>query len=232
MFALCRKSAQQLAAGIILMMSAACTLLGPPLDPQLGREQQQQAELLIESRQYKPAAELISLAAQNLPHDGYLCARLGEIYEQLQQFDEARETYRRGLKQASDNLIDLRYQLARLEAYHYQRLGQAEKLAKDLPDKSWQRADLQALILIRQGKSRKALEILSELVKRVPDPSAASFILFDAALANEQLDNIPGTFGSLYESVNRVEHKGLSRQIENYWNYLNETYPLKERAGS
>lgn len=214
-----QKAAFRLIVLLLVTILGGCVVIGPQPDGELGRRQRQHAEQLIKGHDYQAAAKELALATANLPDDNETALRYGEVLEALDRQTEAAGVYRRALKNDGDRKNQLRYRLALLQALQLNQLPEAVALQRQLPPETLQAGDLQAVILLQQGRTRQALILLADLAKKVRSEDQAAHIAYHAALAYRSLKDDNNTYSSLYQAINRAENLGLIQQIQRFWNH-------------
>ncbi|PNU21520.1 hypothetical protein C2E25_01255 [Geothermobacter hydrogeniphilus] len=214
-----QKAAFRLIVLLLVTILGGCVVIGPQPDGELGRRQRQQAEQLIKGHDYQAAAKKLALATINLPNDNETFLRYGEVLEALGRQAEAAEVYHRALKNDGDRKNQLRYRLALLQTLQLDQLPEAVALQRQLPPETFQAGDLQAVILLQQGRPRQALILLADLAKKVRAEDQAAHIAYHAALAYRSLKDDNNTYSSLYQAINRAENLGLIQQIQRFWNH-------------
>ncbi|TYO98673.1 hypothetical protein EDC39_10535 [Geothermobacter ehrlichii] len=190
-------------------------------DPELGRRLFREAEQLYATRNYRQAADRLAQAAVYLPANADLILRRGEVEEYLGNFANAARIYRQGLQQTGERLNEIRYHLARLELRVLKHPQKARELFRQIPNWDWHYDDLRALFLLLEKKDpRGALQNLNWIPYRLKNAPESAFVHFHIALAYAELGQIDKATERLLLAIDRNSHKGLSRQIERFWNRI------------
>lgn len=212
------------ALGIILL-GTGCSSVSPRNDPRPIEQVLEQAENLVAQKNYAAAAELYRAVLFKEPVVGRHYLRHGEILERIDRDREARQVYRLGLKKiAADDPqhSELVHRLALINANHLYRVAEAEQLLVSLPNNSIERYDLAAFLYYQTGQYEPALELLNTALQRVREADQKALLMYHASLIYHGLEDEKNTFGSLYHAINLSEHLGLIRDIENFWELINQ----------
>jgi tetratricopeptide (TPR) repeat protein len=214
---------------LLLFALGGCAHRNPQADPISAAEHQGRAEALIRGRNYPGAAEELTLALRQNPRSAELRLRRGELLEALGDYREARDNYQEGLKflEAESPLYpEMTYRLAFLLLDKLDKPKRARVLASSLGKAAAERADLQAVMALREGAPREALALLTPALLDAPSRPMIPRILFHAAQAYNLLGEEDLTRSTLFQAINHSENLSLTRDIEIFWNRLNsETEP-------
>lgn len=207
-----------------LLFTGGCAQLFQPEDPRPPDVLIAQAEEVVASKDYFGAGVLYGKALVKQP--GNLRARLrhGELLEATGHDQEARDTYRRGLKLAASEAPErpeLVQRLALLSAAHLADVDTAEELLEQLPVGSVQRLDVAAFLYYQASQYETSLTVLNQALAKVRDPDQKALLLYHAALVYDRLKDDTNCVTSLYHAINNATHLGLIHDIEILWNKVN-----------
>ena len=153
------------------------------LDPKLESAYLLLADLYVNSNRQDQAIEKLSgfvAKNQSVP----ALTQLAKIYEQVENFPAARDTYRKLLAVSADNIPALN-NLAVLYSEHLGQLDTAYDLAKrarELSPDDAHVADTFGWILFKRGDYGKALPLLQESAAKTPEAPEYQFHLGHGAL--------------------------------------------------
>lgn len=214
---------------LLLFALGGCAHRNPQSDPISAAEHQGRAEALIRGRDFPAAAEELTFALRQIPRSAELRLRRGELLEALGDYREARDNYQEGLKLLeTDSPLypEMTYRLAFLLLDKLGKPKRARVLASSLGKAAAERADLQAVMALRDGAPREALALLTPALLDAPSRPMIPRILFHAAQAYDLLGEEDLTRSTLFQAINHSENLALTRDIEVFWNRLNsETAP-------
>ncbi|NIQ98238.1 MAG: hypothetical protein GWN87_31930, partial [Desulfuromonadales bacterium] len=97
---------------IFLLLLTGCAASLPPADPQLSDKLQQEALQATALKQFSTALDKYSEAIRYNPLNSQIYRQQAEIFEAIQNFEEAAKIYRLALKRLPQNHTDL-------ESIHY-----------------------------------------------------------------------------------------------------------------
>ena len=188
------------------------------------------AEDLVKHKSYASAAVQYAIAIEKDPTVGKNYLRRSEILERIDRDKDARKVYKLALEKVPEDDPDhseLVLRLALINANHLYRLDEAEELLFSLPNSSIERHDLAAFLYYQAAQYEAALELLNKALQQVREADQKALLMYHASLIYHGLEDEKNTFGSLYHAINLSEHLGLIRDIENFWELINEK-PLGE----
>ncbi|MDT8441750.1 MAG: tetratricopeptide repeat protein [Desulfuromonadales bacterium] len=219
-----------IALSAVLLLSG-CAAVALQDDSRTAEQLIEQAENLVGQKKYAEAAELYRAVTSREPTTGEHYLRLGELLERIDRDRDARKVYKRGLEKIGDDDPDrteIVHRLALISAHHLYRIEEAEQLLVSLPNDSIERHDLAAFLYYQTGQHETALELLNAALQKVRKADQKALLMYHASLIYHKLEDEKNTFGSLYHAINLSEHLGLIRDIENFWEEINQT-PLGSR---
>lgn len=208
-----------------LLLLAGCAAVSPTNDSRSLDELIEQADNLVSQKKYEAAADLYRSIIGKEPQVGRHYLRHGELLERIDRDRDARTVYKLGLEQigADDpDRTEIVHRLALISAHHLYRLEEAEQLLVSLPNSSIERHDLAAFLYYQTGQYETALELLNSALQKVRKADQKALLMYHASLIYHKLEDEKNTFGSLYHAINLSEHLGLIRDIENFWEEINQ----------
>jgi tetratricopeptide (TPR) repeat protein len=210
---------------LLLFALGGCTIFAPKPDPVSASEHQTRAERLIINKQYQQAAVELDLALRKNPERADLYLRYGDLLESLSELAGARSCYETALKKTPPTdpaRIDLTYQLGLLYATKLESEEQARIILKKLPHNSLPRKNLEAALTLQDGDGRKTLILLNEMLQTSLPRDMAARVMYQAALAYHLIGDAKNATGSLLKAISYAENLALTRDIEIFWNKLND----------
>lgn len=205
-----------LAASLALLFLFACATA--PKDPSVTvAEHLQRTDAMIRQHQYPEAEEELAQALLKDPARGELYLKLGDLLQVMDEPAAAARRYRQGLARLEKDdpqLVPLSHRLALVLALKQGRVKDAEGRVSSLPPASWQRADAKGAIAVAEGSPRQALKDFNRALSSSPDPFAAAWVRYHAALAYEKLGDTGNAVRMLYDAINYSKNIALSRDIE------------------
>lgn len=183
---------------------------------------------LFAQQNYPAAAVQFHGAFQIDARQARYAAQLGLAREHLQQYGEAAEAYRAGLKVVGPDeelRQELVYRLALLEAFRLGHPQVTRELLAGLPAESSYAADLRAVLLLISGDGRGALRELN--IARAANLSAeqAAIILYHAARAYHLSGDDRQAMAMLFESINTAGYAPITKDIEEFKDLLQSSRP-------
>ena len=213
-----------------ILLLASCSSVTPKSDSRAFDQVVEEAENLVAQKNYAAAADLYRAVIYKEPTIGRHYLRHGEILERIDRDKDARKVYKLALENVAEDDPDhseLILRLAPIDANHLYRLDEAEELLFSLPNSSIERHDLAAFLYYQAAQYEAALELLNKALQQVREADQKALLMYHASLIYHGLGDEKNTFGSLYHAINLSEHLGLIRDIENFWELINEK-PLGE----
>jgi len=212
-------------AGFLLAACSTPRLPPPPTgDPDVALLAREEAETLIRAIDYPGATEMLALAYRQTPDDLPLVLRYGELLEATGQPDRAAAVYRTALQgggsAASEEVRELRYRLALASLYHLDDAQAARQQLEQLNRASHQALDLQACLLLFDGRADAAISQLRLALELARETRHKAEPAYHLALALEKQGRRSEAIESLYTAINDSEHLGLTRDIETLWKQL------------
>ena len=187
------------------------------------------AEELVMLKAYADAADEYAYVVYKEPSIGRYYLRYAELLERIDKDRAAREVYSLALENIPEDVpakVEIIHRLALIDANHLYKIEEAEELLHMLPSGSIERYDLAAFLYYQAHQYDSALELLNNALERVRDADQKALLMFHASLIYHELGDVKNTFGSLYHAINLSEHLGLIRDIENFWELINQDQPL------
>lgn len=209
---------------LLLLALGGCAHRSPKADPVSAAEHRGRAERLITTKQYHQAAVELNHALRQDPENGALYLRYGDLLESLNDLAGARSCYEKGIEKikiSDPSRIDLTYHLGLLYATKLESEKEARIMLKKLPPGSLQRKNLEAAMTLQDGKGRKTLVLLNEMLKASLPRDMAARVMYQAALAYKLLGDDKNATGSLLKAISYAESLALTRDIEVFWSKLN-----------
>lgn len=211
---------------VLLLALAGCAVMSPANDPRPVTEIIDHAEGLVASLVYAEAAAQYAIVIDKEPAVGKHHLRRAELLERIDADMQAYQTYRQALNKVAETDPDhlaIVHRLALLNANHLSKNEEARDLLKRLPDGSLEKLDLEAFFYYQSGHYKQAIVSLNKGLELAKNFDHKALLLYHAALVYDKLDDRKNAYGSLYHSVNNAKHLGLTRDIEQLWNKLNES---------
>jgi hypothetical protein len=95
-------------------------------------------------------------------------------------------------------------------------------MLKKLPHSSLPRKNLEAALTLQDGDGRKTLILLNEMLQTSLPRDMAARVMYQAALAYHLIGDAKNATGSLLKAISYAENLALTRDIEIFWNKLND----------
>ncbi|MBW2476990.1 MAG: hypothetical protein JRE16_10145 [Deltaproteobacteria bacterium] len=187
------------------------------------------AEELVMLKAYADAADEYAYVVYKDPSVGRYYLRYAELLERIDKDNAARKVYSQALENVPEDdpaRVEIIHRMALIDANHLFKVEEAEELLHLLPSGSIERYDLAAFLYYQAHQYDSALELLNNALERVRDADQKALLMFHASLIYHELGDVKNTFGSLYHAINLSEHLGLIRDIENFWELINQDQPL------
>ena len=202
---------------LLLLCSTACTPV-PSKNNASAAQHRQWASELLSIRDLKGATEEMRLALAGNPNieDALLYA---DLLESQKRYKDARNVYRKAGSYPADNTQKeaLAYRLAIVEATDLDNLREADKLREVLPPVDSRYFDLQALLLLKRGDFKEALEAGEKALVVAANNEQKGWAYYHLARIYYELRVERDTFGSLFKAINNTRGHGLMARITEYW---------------
>lgn len=213
-----------------VLLLSACNmphkLPAPANDADLAQLAREDAEAKIRDRDYPAAVEMLALAYRQTPKDLPLVLRYGELLEAVHQPGKAAGIYRQalvGVARDSEAIRELRYRLALASLYHLDDAATAEHQLQQLNRASHQALDLQACLILHDGRIDTAISQLDLALRLARNNDRKATVYYHLSLAYLQKDDKAQAIKELYEAINRAKNLGLVADITTLWEQIKPT---------
>ena len=207
-----KKLTAQLLVSLLLLTGCAASL--PPADPQLSDKLQQEALQATALKQFQTAINKYSEAIQYNPQNSELYLQQAELFETIQNFEEAARLYQLALKRlpaGQKELESIYYRLGLIQA----RSGNKKAAQKSLAAvaEPWMQLDLEGMIAAHGENPETGLDLFQQALSKTSDHDQQARIYYHASLTHHKLGNVIESKNALFHAVNNASSLALKQHI-------------------